>query len=170
MNSKKITLGLNYSINGNETNRYLKKIHTDLLDFLNDAPNSHPNLYNGITNLNFREIRNGGIRQILQSFVTATTQFLGLPLPTAIPVDLDASYRRQMNFNSYSIINFEYNTNNQTLLIDILLHIEDFYLIDTYSNKLIIIDIANIADYNNNITVPSYTIVDNDKLVILTVN
>lgn len=170
MNSKKITLGLNYSINENETHRYLKKLHTDLLEFLNDAPNSHPNLYNGITTLNFRKISNVGIRQIVQAFVTASIQFLGLPLPTVIPVDLDASNRRPINFNNYSIINFEYNITEQTLIIDILLQIEDFYLVDTYSNKLIIIDLANIVDYNNNIQVPSYTIVDNDKLVILKLN
>ncbi|MFY7739371.1 MAG: hypothetical protein ACOVQC_02535 [Flavobacterium sp.] len=170
MNSKKITLGLKYSINGNETNRFLKKIHTDLLEYLIDAPNSHPNIYHGITILNFSKISNGGIRQIIQSFVTATTQFFGLPLPAAIPIDLDTSYRKQISFNNYSIIDFEYNVATQTLIINTLLQIEDLYVVNTFSNKLILIDLADIHNYNNNVHVSCYTIVDNDNLLILGLN
>lgn len=170
MKQKKITLGLKYSIDENETNQFLKKLHTDLLEYLIDAPNSHPNLYNGITTLNFRKIANVGIRQIIQSFVTATTRFLGLPFPAAIPIDLDPSYRKQINFNNYSINDFEYNVVDQTLTINTLLQIEEFYLVDTYSNKLILIDLADVKNYDNNIQVGCYTIIDNDNLVVLGLN
>jgi len=170
MNQKKISLGLNYSIDGNETNRFLKRLHSDLLDYLNDAPNSFPNLYNGITSLNYQKITDGGTKQILQSFITATIQFFPLPLPAAMPVDLEVSRRKQINFTEFSIINFEYNVGLQTLSIEVLLHVEDLYLIDTYSNKLIVIDLAEVANFTNNLQVASYTIIDNDNLAILKLN
>lgn len=170
MIQKKVTLGLKYSIDTNEKNRFLKKVHSELLTYLNDIPNSHPNIYSGITNLNFRQISNIGIKQIVQSCVTATKQFLGLPLPVVCPIDLDITYRRQFNFIDYSIIDFEYNVQTQTLTIEALLQIEDLYLIDTYSNKLLIINLADVANYNNNIQISSYSIIDNNCLVVLGLN
>ncbi|MCL9805883.1 hypothetical protein NAT51_10140 [Flavobacterium amniphilum] len=167
---KKITLGLKYSINIDETNHFFKQIHTDLLAYLIDAPNKHQNIYNGVTTLNYRKILNIGIKQIIDSYIQASIQFLGFPLPAVIPIDLDTSYRKQIKFNNYAIIDFEYNIDTQTLIIHTLLQIEDFYLVGNYSNKLIIVDLTDIDNYNNDNQVLSYTIEDNDNLVILRLN
>lgn len=167
---KKITLGLKYSISIDETNRFLKQIHTDLLAYLTDATNSYPNIYNGITKLNFSKIPNGQQKGIFNSYIQVTIQYLRFPLPAVTPIDLDISHRKKTNFNDYTIIDFEYDTAEQTLMIHTLLEIEEFYLVEKYSNKLIIIDLADIDNYNNNNQVLSYTIEDNENLVILKLN
>jgi hypothetical protein len=167
MKKKKISLGLKYSIDATEKNQLLKGLHKDLLDYLNDAPNSYPNIYEGDNILSFSHVLNMGKKQLLQTYIDTTIKFLGYALPANLPQDLEISKRKQFIFDNYSIIDFKYNIANQTLVLEVILKVEDLFLIDIYSNKLLVTELADEANYNNNIQVKTYSIEDVPNLLVL---
>lgn len=167
MKNQIITLGLNYCIKSNETNKFLKKFHNELLEYLKDIPNSYPHFYDGITVLEYNVVNNLEKKQIINNIIEASKKFIEIPLPFELPIKLDETKRKNIMFNEFSLIDFSYDIQNQNLVIEVLLQIEELYLIGTYSNKLLVTEIENIQNYIDKIQIKTYTLTDSSNLNIL---
>lgn len=117
--------------------------------------------------MEYNVVNNLGKKQIINNLIEASKKFIEIPLPFELPIKLDETKRKNIMFNEFSLIDFSYDIQNQNLVIEVLLQIEELYLIGTYSNKLLVTEIENIQNYIDKIQIKTYTLTDSSNLNIL---
>ncbi|SHG90010.1 hypothetical protein [Flavobacterium johnsoniae] len=172
MLNKQISLGLKYSIDSNETNFFLKKVHNYALDLLNDLPNNLGyNIYQGLTVIDF-SFSHPKSPQILQILANNVCQSFPNPSQShnILPINLDITKQKQFTFTSYSITNLQYDTVNQNLIVETILNVEELFYVGSYFNKSVFIDLNQVGNYNQGNQVQTYCIMDSADILILKVN